>query len=116
METPAPEKNNLIPSRIEPLADEASALLSQLPDVKPGIQTTEFWLIAAVSLAILALAACGQIDGTMAGLIVSALAGWYQKERLNHKDDVRADHIDALTNAKPANVKSVADVPPAAQS
>lgn len=96
----AKENQGIDGGALLPLEKEAEVLLSQLPDLKPGVQTTEFWLIAAVSMTILALSACGKVDATVASIVVSGLAGWYQRQRLNAKATGNASRDDQFADSR----------------
>lgn len=47
------------------------------PPKKPGIKTTEFWLVLGVNLITPAMAAFEKVEGTTAALIMAGLTGLY---------------------------------------
>lgn len=103
--------STITPANLTPVITETNEILDALPDVKPGIQTTEFALASACSLAIVILVAIGKLDGAWAALALPAIAGWYQKLRNDDKINHRNAAVDTVIAAKQLAVVNPAPAP-----
>lgn len=68
---------SLLPALAPELQQDWKDVQAALPVVKAGYKTTEFWIVAGVTLGLFVLSASGKVPAIDAGSLISALAGVY---------------------------------------